>query len=122
VPSLRAAEATVFLGDLVKFQKRVLHQVLVEAKRSYKAHLDSTMFFSLALAYCDNEQRPVFLYILVTTYMFTSELAFLNDHCVTVRMMLAICPKNMLSFDFYASSEFDCPLYQALSVSGLQLR
>ena len=111
MPSIRATEATIFLGDLVKFQKRVLQQFPLAAMQSYKTPTASTMFFSWAIDYCGNEQRIVFLDVVITTLMFTSELAFQNDDCVTVRMLLAICLMNMLSFDSYTSSEFDCPLY-----------
>jgi len=55
-----------------------------------------------------------FLDILITTLIFSSELAFQNDHGVTVRMLPNICLVNTLSFISYASSEFDCPFYQLL--------
>jgi hypothetical protein len=70
------AEVTIFLGDLVKFQKRVLQQLPLAAMLSYKTQTASTMFFSWALEYCGNEQRIVFLDVVVTTLMLTSELAF----------------------------------------------
>ena len=114
MPSIRATEATIFLGDLVKFQKRVLQQVPFAATQSYKAHIDLTMFFRWALEYWGNEQRLIFLDILVTTLMFTSEIVLQNDHCVTVRMLLDICLVNTLNFISYVSSEFDCPFYKLL--------
>jgi hypothetical protein len=72
------------------------------------------MFFIWALAYCGNEERLVFLYILVKSLMFKSELAFQNEHCVTVHILLRNCLMNMPSFISYVSSELDCPFYQLL--------
>jgi hypothetical protein len=80
------------------------------------------MLFSCALQYCGNEQRLFFLDILVSTLVFTSEIAFQNDCCFTVRMMLDTCLVNMLSFISYASSEFYCPLYQFLPCFWLTVK
>jgi hypothetical protein len=96
---------TIFLGDMVKFQKRVPQQV------SFEDQLNSTVFLSLALVYFSNEQPYFFFTFLVTTLMLISELECLNNLYVTAHMLPGICPRNGFSFVPYASSRYDCAKY-----------
>jgi hypothetical protein len=53
--------------------------------------------------------------------MFTSELAFRNDHCIAVRMLLAICLMNTLNFIFMPTVSSNVRFTSCCLACGLQL-